>query len=114
MRYPNLAARLLANNVLDPITGCRIWTGKRAKRRGGREDGRLNIRVNGRHKTVRAHRCSYEVFNGPIPEGYQVDHCYINPLCIEPTHLEAVTGEENLKRRDQRAMDKNIALQARA
>jgi hypothetical protein len=109
-KYASLAARLLANSVLDPLTGCRIWTGKRAKRRGGGEDGRLNIRLKGgRHVTRRAHRISYEVFVGPIPPGHEVDHTCVNSLCIEPTHLEAVTGDENIKRRDQRAMEENIA-----
>jgi len=101
-KYASLAARLLANSVLDPLTGCRVWTGKRAKRRGGGEDGRLNLRIDGRHVTRRAHRVSYQVFVGPIPDGYEIDHKCVNTLCIEPTHLEAVTGEENLKRRDQR------------
>lgn len=113
-KYATLAERLLANSVVDPLTGCRIWTGKRAKRRGGGEDGRMNIRVNGRHKTCRAHRVSFEVFNGPIPEGHEIDHACVNSLCIEPTHLEAVTGEENIKRRDQREMDANIARGAAA
>jgi HNH endonuclease len=102
-KYASLKDRLLANSVLDPVTGCRIWTGKRGKRRGGGEDGRLNIRINGRHVTRRAHRISFEVFNGPIPEGYEVDHCCVNSLCIEPTHLEAVTGVVNNQRRAERA-----------
>ncbi|MDR5727933.1 MAG: HNH endonuclease signature motif containing protein [Terriglobia bacterium] len=108
-KYACLAARLLANSVHDPLTGCRIWTGKRAKRRGGGEDGRLNIRINGRHVTCRAHRISFEVFNGPIPEGHEIDHTCVNSLCIEPTHLEAVTHIVNVQRRDQREMDRNIA-----
>jgi len=111
-RYASLAARLLANSVLDPLTGCRIWTGKTSKRRGGGEDGRINLRINGRHVARRAHRISFEVFNGPIPDGHEIDHTCVNSLCIEPTHLEAVTHGENIKRRDQREMDRNIARAA--
>lgn len=55
---------------------------------------------------VMAHRVSYETFVGPIPEGAQLDHrtdlgC-IGGLCIHPNHLEPVTSEENLRRRDER------------
>lgn len=102
MKYASLAARLLANSVVDPLTGCRIWTGKRGKRRGGGEDGRLNIRIDGRHKTRRAHRVSYEEFVGPIPEGHDIDHTCVNSLCIEPTHLEAVVPLINQQRRAER------------
>lgn len=113
-KYANLAARLFANSVLDPLTGCRIWTGKTSKRRGGGEDGRINIRINGRHVAKRAHRVSFEEFNGPIPPDHEIDHTCVNSLCIEPTHLEAVTHDENCKRRDQREMDANIARGAAA
>lgn len=113
-KYATLAERLLANSVVDPLTGCRIWTGRKRKRKGGCEDGAINLRINGRHVTRAAHRVSFEEFNGPIPEGYEVDHCCVNSLCIEPTHLEAVTHDENIKRRDQRAMDENIARGAAA
>lgn len=108
-KYASLAARLLANSKLDPLTGCRIWTGKTSKRRGGGLDGRINLRINGRHVTRRAHRISFEVFNGPIPPEHEIDHTCVNSLCIEPTHLEAVTHAINVERRDQRAMDANIA-----
>lgn len=108
-KYASVKDRLLANSVLDPLTGCRIWTRKTRKRRGGGRDGAINIRINGRHVTKTAHRVSFEEFNGPIPDGFQIDHTCVNSLCIEPTHLEAVTHDENMKRRDQREMDASLA-----
>lgn len=45
-----------------------------------------------------AHRLSYEVFVGPIPEGLQIDHLCRITNCVQPLHLEPVTGEENRKR----------------
>lgn len=49
-------------------------------------------------KTWLAHRISYEVFVGPIPEGMEIDHVCRVTNCIQPTHLEPVTRAENMKR----------------
>jgi hypothetical protein len=49
-------------------------------------------------KTCQAHRISYELVKGPIPEGLQLDHLCRNPSCVNPSHLEAVTCMENIRR----------------
>lgn len=54
------------------------------------------ISVNGRMLYV--HRYAYELFVGPIPEGYQIDHLCRVRDCWRPSHLEAVTQRENLLR----------------
>lgn len=46
----------------------------------------------------RAHRLSYETFVGPIPDGLVLDHLCRNRGCINPDHLEPVTGRENTLR----------------
>jgi hypothetical protein len=47
-----------------------------------------------------AHRVSYELYVGPIPEGLVLDHLCVVPACVNPGHLEPVTQRENLRRRD--------------
>lgn len=50
-----------------------------------------------------AHRVAYELAVGPIPEGLEIDHVakrgctHLN--CVNPAHLEAVTGAENQRRK---------------
>lgn len=45
-----------------------------------------------------AHRIAFAAFNGPIPDGYEIDHLCSVRLCCNPAHLEAVTKEENNRR----------------
>ena len=47
-----------------------------------------------------AHRFSYEIANGPISPGLDIDHLCRNPRCVNPSHLEAVTHQENVFRGD--------------
>ena len=74
--------------------GCWIWTGSR---RG--------VEVKNGHyggfwkdgKSVLAHRMSYELFVGPIPEGMFVLHKCDVPLCVKPEHLWLGTQAQNMQ-----------------
>lgn len=69
--------------------GCVDWTaGTVGNGYGQFWDGRL----------VLAHRWAYEYFKGPIQDGLQLDHLCRNRHCVNPAHLEPVTGRENILR----------------
>lgn len=64
--------------------------------------GRFRVRPesSGESQKALAHRVAYELLVGPIPDGLQIDHLCRNRGCVNPAHLEPVTGQENTLRGD--------------
>jgi hypothetical protein len=72
---------------------CWMWTAARNK------DGYGVLAVGGRGEgNVLAHRYSYVLAHGLIPDGLVLDHLCRDPACVNPAHLEAVTNRENILR----------------
>ena len=86
----SITERFEEKYAIDNSSGCWIWVAS-IKPRGYGEfwDGA---------KKKYAHRVSYELHYGHIPEGLVIDHLCGTPLCVNPTHLEAVTQGENVRR----------------
>lgn len=69
---------------------CWLWTGH------VRDDGYAKIRLGGKQsKDDYVHRVSY----GPVPDGLELDHLCRVRHCLNPRHLEAVSGKVNAERR---------------
>lgn len=61
---------------------------------------------------VYAHRFSYELYVGPIPDGLTIDHLCFNRKCVNPQHLEPVSLAENVRRaqvKQRRTHDSNCS-----
>jgi hypothetical protein len=100
MKYATIFERLVANTAEPESTqGCWVWTAA-ADNRPGRGYARINLRVDGKHRSLRAHRVMAQVFHDkPLTPADEVDHLCYNVLCINPDHLEVCTKRENLSRR---------------
>lgn len=90
-----LAERFEKKFVPDPNCGYWLWIGALSPSASGLHpygvfsvDGKLRM----------AHRVSYEMANGKIPDGLQLDHLCRMTLCVNPSHLEPVTPKENIRR----------------
>jgi HNH endonuclease len=50
------------------------------------------------YRRCQAHRVTYELTKGSIPDDLELDHLCRNRRCCNPSHLEPVTGLENVRR----------------
>lgn len=71
-------------------TPCWLWTATKSR------TGYANISVG--RKTSLAHRVSFELYRGKIPDGLELDHLCRVRHCVNPAHLEPVTCKVNLLR----------------
>jgi hypothetical protein len=90
-KTPELWERFTSMYTPVPFSGCWIWLGT-----GSRGYGSIAIK----RKHQGAHRISYLLHKGPIPEGFDVDHLCGVKACVNPEHLEAVSHEVNCQRRN--------------
>lgn len=75
---------------------CKVWTGC------SNNDGypKISFRVNGRHVQVYVHRLFFVLKSAePISLNMEIDHTCHNRKCVNPAHMQLVSGSMNKRRR---------------
>jgi hypothetical protein len=106
--------RILGLIEICPVRNCWNWKGSKKGNHALKQYGSLVIgsRSDGSRKTISAHRFSFQVFKGSIPENLWVLHHCDNPSCVNPQHLFLGTRNDNVDDRERKKRNKIPRLKA--
>lgn len=102
LTIPTLTEKQLENfnKKVEITSDCHIWTANTTRTKKGYGEFWIGDRF------YRAHRVAYFLANGNIDNTLEIDHTCENTSCVNPEHLEQVTGVENLRRKKERKLAK--------
>jgi hypothetical protein len=86
----SVAERLERLSIPEPNSGCWLWLGSI----NAQGYGQIMMR---NQRKMKAHRVSFETYNGSIPDGLHVLHRCDLPGCINPEHLFCGTVSDNMR-----------------
>lgn len=89
-QLPNLRVYFLSH-LASGNNGCIEWTGH-IKPEGY---GQVSVKIRQRSYCFGAHRVSWELHRGHIPEGMTINHRCRNRRCVNPDHLEVMSMRQN-------------------
>jgi len=90
------------NFIPEPNSGCFLWIGTIIPKGYG------HFKCDG--KTFRAHRYSWELENGKIPDGLHVLHRCDIRSCVNVDHLFLGTNADNMADRGRKGRTQNIGI----
>ncbi len=97
---PEQIAKFHSRYAVNQETGCWEWTGPRQKKHKGKHGQHVKDYgwfIDSPAPPRNAHRASWLIHHGPIPDGLWVMHKCDNPPCCNPDHLKLGTPKDNVQ-----------------
>jgi hypothetical protein len=102
MKYRPVAERFEEKIHIEPNCGCWLWTAGVCKKGYG------TFELPRHTGSIGAHRLSWQLHRGPIPEGMHVLHRCDIPSCVNPAHLWLGTNADNVADRVKKRRTFNV------
>ena len=93
--YESLSVRFERKYIPEPNSGCWLWEGGIHFTRGGGPYGAIRNENGYKPAQLQAHQAAYQLYKGPIPDKFDIDHTCKNTLCVNPDHLQAITHQQH-------------------
>ncbi len=99
-RPPRPVQERFESKYIKDLSGCWLWQA------GKDSNGYGKLQISG--KSTGAHRISWELTNGPVPEGMLVLHTCDTPNCVNSNHLFIGTNTDNMRDKVSKGRDFNL------
>jgi len=101
---------LVDDHLVDhPEVGGKIWF-RKGRTGKGCDYAKRNSTVDGKRKAIRLHRVVWEIANGPIPDGMEIDHINRNGLDNRLDNLRLATRQQQNKNKSKRKNSPHPAI----